>query len=83
MSHPIAPEALGQPLRRAEDHRLLTGRGVYADDPARPGALYAALVRSPHAHARIAAIDTAAARALPGVRLVLTGADWQADGLGP
>ena len=83
MSHPIAPEALGQPLRRAEDHRLLTGRGVYADDPARPGALYAALVRSPHAHARIVGIDTAAARAMTGVRLVLTGADWQADGLGP
>jgi carbon-monoxide dehydrogenase large subunit len=78
---------IGAALPRAEDARLLTGRGAYAADwVSPPGAgapCYAAFVRSPHAHAAIRAIDTAAARAMPGVRAVLTGADAAADGLGP
>ena len=53
---------IGQPVRRKEDFRLLTGRGCYVDDIAPPHCAHAVLVRSPHAHARIATIDTAAAR---------------------
>jgi aerobic carbon-monoxide dehydrogenase large subunit len=70
---------IGQPVRRKEDFRLLTGRGRYGDDLKLPGLAYAAFVRSPYAHARIVAIDSAAAGAL----LVLTGADYAAAGLGP
>jgi len=73
---------IGQPVRRKEDTRLLTGRGLYTDDVSRPGELHLAVLRSPHAHARIAAIDLSAARAAPGVHLVLTEADASADGLG-
>ncbi len=64
---------IGRSLRRREDHRFLTGAGRYVGDRAPPGALHAAFLRAPHAHARIAALDAAAARAMPGVRLVLTG----------
>lgn len=67
--------SIGRHEPRREDARLLTGRGRYIDDIAVPGALHACFVRSPHAHARIAAIDTAAALALPGVVAVLTGRD--------
>ena len=73
---------IGQPARRKEDARLLTGGGRYTDDIDRPGQAHAAILRSPHAHARILSIDTAAARAAPGVIAVLTGADAEADGLG-
>jgi carbon-monoxide dehydrogenase large subunit len=67
---------LGQPLRRREDRRLLTGEGCFGDDiPTPPGCLHAVFVRSPYAHARIGAIDTAAALAVPGVAAVLTGQD--------
>jgi aerobic carbon-monoxide dehydrogenase large subunit len=72
---------IGDTVRRKEDVRLVSGRGTYSDDFNLPGQAYAAVVRSPHAHARISAIDTAAARALPGVLAVLTGADARADGL--
>jgi carbon-monoxide dehydrogenase large subunit len=66
--------ALGQRLRRREDARLLTGEGCFLDDIASPpGCLHAVFIRSPHAHARILGIDTAAALALPGVVAVLTG----------
>jgi len=66
----------GRPLRRVEDAELLRGRGRYADDmPVRRDTLYAAIVRSPHAHAEIAALDPAAALAVPGVECVITGAD--------
>jgi carbon-monoxide dehydrogenase large subunit len=65
----------GQPLKRFEDPRLVTGRGSFVDDIHLPGMLYAAVLRSPHAHARIRAIDVSAARHLPGVITVLTGAD--------
>jgi aerobic carbon-monoxide dehydrogenase large subunit len=72
---------IGDTVRRKEDLRLVTGRGTYSDDVNLPGQVYAAVVRSPHAHARISRIDAAAARALPGVLAVLTGADARADGL--
>jgi carbon-monoxide dehydrogenase large subunit len=74
---------IGQPVRRKEDFRLVTGSGRFADDPSPPGLAYAVIVRSPHAHARLVAIDTAAARAMPQVLAVLTGADYVAAGLGP
>ena len=64
---------VGQPLTRVEDQRFLTGNGCYTDDLTVPGACFGAVVRSPHAHARLVAIDTEAARSLPGVRAVLTG----------
>ncbi len=69
---------VGQRIERLEDDALLRGRGSYADDlGTRPGTLQAAILRSPHAHARLLAVDAAAALALPGVRAVLTGADVQ------
>ena len=73
---------IGQPVRRKEDERLLRGRGAFADDVTPADTLHAVLLRCPHAHADILDLATAAARAAPGVRAVLTGADWQADGLG-
>ncbi|MGH7094854.1 MAG: hypothetical protein ACREFB_15135, partial [Stellaceae bacterium] len=77
----IALGLIGQPLRRKEDQRLLTGKGRFSDDFTLPGQAYAAIVRSPHPHARIVAIDTAQAGAMPGVLAVFTGADCLADGL--
>jgi carbon-monoxide dehydrogenase large subunit len=74
---------IGKALPRKEDLRLVTGRGRYGDDLGLPGQAYAAMVRSPHAHARIRAIDAAAARAMPGVLAVLTAEDAAADGLKP
>ena len=74
-------ETIGKPLLRKEDLRLLTGRGRYSDDVNLPGQAYAAFVRSPHAHARIKAIDISAAVKMPGVLAVLTGADAKSDGL--
>ena len=73
---------LAQPVRRVEDARLLLGAGHYADDATPPGCLHAAVLRSPHAAARITAIDTDAARHLPGVRAIYTHADLAAAGLG-
>ena len=73
---------IGQPVRRKEDVRLLTGRGTYTDDIDRPGQAHAYVLRSPHAHARILSVDTQAARAAPGVLAVLTGRDAEADGIG-
>ncbi len=72
---------IGATVRRKEDLRLVTGRGCYSDDFNFPGQAYAAMVRSPHAHARIRSIDTTEARAMPGVLAVLTGQDALADGL--
>ncbi|HSR71502.1 MAG TPA: xanthine dehydrogenase family protein molybdopterin-binding subunit [Kiloniellales bacterium] len=74
---------IGRPLPRKEDDRLLTGRGRFSDDFALPGQVHAVMVRSPHPHARIRGIDTAEARAAPGVLDVLTGADVQAEGFQP
>ena len=72
--------ALGQPVPRFEDPRLIRGGGRYVDDLSLPRMAYGYVLRSPHAHARIHAIDTVAAKAAPGVLLVLTGADWAASG---
>jgi carbon-monoxide dehydrogenase large subunit len=74
---------IGAPVRRKEDARLLTGGGRFSDDVDLPGQLYAAIVRSPHAHARIRGIDKSDALASPGVLLVATGADLVADGIRP
>ena len=79
---PVAAGGIGQPVRRKEDQRLLTGAGRYTSDVALPGQLHAVIVRSPHAHARIKAIDTAEARAVRGVVAVLTGAELTADSIG-
>src|SRR5213593_310022 len=84
MSEPVTVEkfAVGQSVRRLEDPRLLQGLGRYSDDVSLPRQAYAVVVRSPHAHARIRALDVSGARAAPGVLAVLTGADLAADGLG-
>ena len=66
---------IGAPIPRREDARLLTGRGTFVDDLEIPNVAHAAMLRSPHAHARITRIDTTAARALPGVLAVATAAD--------
>ena len=73
---------IGQPVRRFEDRRLLTGNGRFIHDLKLPGQAHAIVLRSPHAHARIRAIDTAPAAGAPGVLAVYTGADVVADGLG-
>ena len=75
--------AIGQPLRRKEDARLVTGQGRFSDDFSMEGQAHAAMVRSPHPHARLLRIDTGKARAMPGVLGVFTGADCRADGLKP
>src|SRR5436309_3760845 len=72
----------GQPLKRLEDQRLLTGKGQFIDDRADDGALWLYMLRSPHAHAKIASIDVAAAKAMPGVEAIYTGADLVADDVG-
>ncbi|MBW4036735.1 MAG: xanthine dehydrogenase family protein molybdopterin-binding subunit [Proteobacteria bacterium] len=73
---------VAQPVKRVEDSRLLRGAGQYTDDVPADGALIVQVVRSPHAAATITAIDVAAARAMPGVVGVFTGADLAADGIG-
>ena len=77
-----APAAgfIGQPVRRREDYRFLTGNGQYTDDITLQGQTYAFFLRSPYAHARIRSIDTAAAKAAPGVVDVFTGADTASVG---
>src|SRR5689334_18234742 len=74
---------IGQPVRRAEDERLITGKGRFSDDFLLDGQTYAAMVRSPYAHARIRGIDSTQARKMSGVLGVFTGADCLADGLQP
>src|ERR1700720_2490630 len=74
---------IGQPVRRVEDRRFITGHGNYLDDIQLPRQAYAFMLRSPHAHARIAAIDAAAALSVPGVLAVFTGEDLARDGIGP
>jgi aerobic carbon-monoxide dehydrogenase large subunit len=73
---------IGKPLTRREDIRLITGKGRYVDDIKAPGMLHMAVLRSPHAHADILSVDLAAAKAAPGVHLVLSGKDL-ADKIGP
>ena len=71
--------SIGQPIRRKEDHRLLTGRGEFSDDHGANGQTHAVMVRSPYAHALIRSIDSRAARQMPGVLGIFTGADCVAD----
>src|SRR5438477_11407290 len=73
---------IGQPIRRVEDRRFLTGHGHYLDDIARPRQAYAVMLRSPHAHARIAALDVGAAAGAPGVLAGFTGTDLAQAGIG-
>jgi carbon-monoxide dehydrogenase large subunit len=74
---------IGAPVRRKEDARLLVGAGCYSDDVDLPRQARAFVLRSPHAHARIKAIDATQAKALKGVLAVLTGEDLRADGIKP
>ena len=73
---------IGQPVRRVEDRRFITGRGQFVDDIARPRQCHGVLVMSPHAHARIRSIDAKKAAAADGVLCVLTAADAEADDIG-
>src|SRR6185437_13465693 len=72
----------GQPVKRLEDHRLLTGKGQFIDDKPEDGALWLHVLRSPHAHARMVSIDRTAASEVNGVEAVYTGADLVADDIG-
>ena len=74
---------IGDSVPRKEDFRLLTGRGRFSDDVSAPGQLHAVMLRSPHAHARILAIDCQTASRMPGVVAILTGEDARSDGLKP
>src|SRR3954462_15135078 len=73
----------GQPVKRLEDQRLLTGKGQFIDDKPEEGVLWLHVLRSPHAHAKIISIDTKAARAMTAVETVFTGPDLTADDIGP
>ena len=74
------PKLVGEPIRRREDPRLITGHGTYVDDIKLPGMLHLAMVRSTHAHAIVKSINVAAARSAPGVVLVMTGNEVKAWG---
>src|SRR5947208_2751739 len=78
----MAKFGVGQPVRRVEDQRFLTGQGRYVDDIVLPGMLHACNVLSPHAHAKVKKIDVSKAKAASGVLLVLTGADVVAEKIG-
>ena len=79
----MGENGIGARMTRREDQRFLRGKGTYVDDINRPGQNYAVFVRSPHAHATINAIDTAAASAAPGVVAIFVGEDMVNDGVGP
>jgi len=79
MSVEKSSEGVGQPIRRKEDQRFITGQGRYTADIRVDGEAHAVFVRSPHAHARVASVDATAALDVPGVVAVLTGADMAAD----
>mgnify|MGYP000212035602 CR=1 FL=1 len=74
--------SIGDAVLRKEDRKLLLGNDRFVDDIHVAGELHAVFVRSPHAHADIASIDTSVAAALPGIVSILTGTDMEADGLG-
>jgi aerobic carbon-monoxide dehydrogenase large subunit len=78
-----AGSPLGASIKRREDPRFLTGKGVYTDDVKLPGTTFAAFVRSPYAHARVRGVDASAAREHPGVVAVFTGEDLKTAGVGP
>src|SRR5207247_8716310 len=69
MTEATAIKYVGQPLRRREDFKFVTGKGRYTDDLKVPGMLHMAVLRSPHAHAIIKQVDLSAAKAAPGLRL--------------
>jgi carbon-monoxide dehydrogenase large subunit len=71
----MAVDVLGAPVKRTEDPRFITGKGRYLDDISLTGMTHMAILRSPYAHAEIRSIDTSAAKAMPGVVAVYTGAD--------
>src|SRR5438309_694061 len=75
--------AIGRPLRRKEDQRLLTGKGRFTDDFNMAAQVYAVMVRAPHPHARIVRVDSSRAERMPGVLGVFSGAHCVADGLAP
>ncbi|MDB5532129.1 MAG: Carbon monoxide dehydrogenase, large subunit [Hyphomicrobiales bacterium] len=79
----MSEKQIGEPKRRKEDDRLIRGQGQFADDIEFSKAAHASVLRSPHAHAKITGIDVSAAREMPGVLAVLTGADVVAEGLKP
>ena len=79
----MALGTIGQPVRRKEDQRLVTGKGRFTDDFNIAGQAYAVMVRSPHPHARILEIDMEPAQRMPGVLGAFTGRDCLADGLSP
>jgi carbon-monoxide dehydrogenase large subunit len=83
MTATTSPTYIGTRVARKEDPRLITGEGTFTDDVMLQGMAYLTLVRSPHAHARIRRIDTAAAKKEPGVVAVLTGKDLEATGMLP
>ncbi|MEE8307275.1 MAG: xanthine dehydrogenase family protein molybdopterin-binding subunit, partial [Gammaproteobacteria bacterium] len=74
---------IGQPVRRVEDVRFITGAGAFTDDLNLPGQAVAFMLRSPYGHAHIKSMDTTDALAAPGVVGIVTGADLAADGVGP
>ena len=78
----MSATGIGAAVRRKEDFRFITGKGQYTDDVVRPGETRAVFVRSPHAHAKIKSIDVSAAKTMPGVVAVLTGADLATDKIG-
>jgi len=83
MFPPAKSTRIGEPVRRREDLRLITGKGRFSDDVNLPRQVYAVIVRSPHAHARLLSIDIGKAQASPRVLAVLTGRELLADGLKP
>src|ERR671915_1718664 len=80
---PTGSSLLGASIKRVEDPRFITGRGLYTDDVKIPGTTHAAFVRSPYAHARVRGVDTSAARSHPGGRAVFTGRDLLDAGVNP
>ena len=78
----MSATGIGAAVRRKEDFRFITGKGQYTDDVVRPGETRAVFVRSPHARAKIKSIDASAAKKMPGVVGVLTGADLANDKIG-
>jgi aerobic carbon-monoxide dehydrogenase large subunit len=73
---------IGQPVRRFEDKRLLCGNGRFQNDVTLPGQAYAYVLRSPHAHAAMRAVDLSAAQGMPGVLAIYTGDDLATAGMG-
>ena len=74
---------IGASVPRAEDKRLLTGKGKFSDDISKPNQVYAVMVRSEHAHADLISVNVESSKSMPGVVMILTGADWISDGLNP